>query len=225
MGHVQRARLKGFARLRAIMWRRSLRLYEAWSLRHLSWPRGLRKKLDSQFANSALDDPGRCERPSDIFGETPILTLLKLLEVTDAVRPHHPTHFVDLGSGRGLSCLVAASLGYTALGYEKESDWCEKATLVSQQLSLNARFQAGDFFQHDWPSQAVYFLVATAFPQDLRDDLERRFLDLDSTSLFVVGDWSLSSDFDTLWQGRLPVDWGVIPFGVYCSSVSGATAK
>lgn len=226
MGHVQRARLSGFAKLRAIMWRRSLRLYEAWSLRHLAWPRVLRRKLALQFANSSLHDPERCQKPSDIFGETPILTLVKLLEVIDAVSPVHPAEFVDLGSGRGLTCLVAASMGYSALGYEKESAWCEKATLVSQQLSLSARFQDGDFFAHDWPSKAVYFLVATAFPQTLREELERRFLELDSGSLFVVGDWKLSSDFEALWQGKLPVDWGVIPFVIYRSSASGAaTAK
>ena len=224
MGHVQRARLTGFAKLRAILWRRSLRLYELWSLRHLAWPGPLRRKLALQFANASLDDPQRCEKPSDIFGETPIVTLVKLLEVVEAVWPGHPKDFVDLGSGRGLTCLAAAAMGYKALGYEKEKNWCEKASLVSQELGLGARFQEGDFFAHDWPGQAVYFLVATTFSEELREELERRFLELDSRSLFVVGDWSLSSHFETVWQGNLPVDWGVIPFGVYRSSDSGATA-
>lgn len=214
-GERQRASLTGFARIRAVLWRRSLLLYESWVLRKHSWYRPLRRRLARAFGLVDLDAASRLVKESDIFGETPALTVATLLGVCERLRPEHPRVFVDLGSGRGLACLVAASLGYRSSGLEKEADWVLKAGKVARDLDLPAEFFAADFLDHEWPSPSLVFTVGTAYSSRLKEQLAQRFLALASGTLFLVGDWDLSAEFVPLWEGRLPVEWGVISFGLW----------
>jgi SAM-dependent methyltransferase len=214
LGDVQRARLTGFARLRAIFWRRSLRLYEAWALRRRPWVRSLRKELRREFSSIDTDDASRLTQRADIFGETPILTVVKLLELAGGFGPT-PDVFWDLGSGRGTTCLTAANCGFRAIGIEKEADWVRRAENIAQRLNLQASFLCADFLEADWPRNAVVFVVATAFPSELRKSICERVASLEPGSLLIAGDWTGLEQLELLWQGPLPVDWGAIPFSLY----------
>jgi hypothetical protein len=214
MGDVQRSRLKGFARLRAIFWRRSVRLYEAWALRSRPWVRPLRRELRREFSTVDTDDASRLTERADIFGETPILTVIKLLELAGSFGSL-PDAFLDLGSGRGTTCFTAANCGFRATGIEKESDWVQRAERIARRLELEATFHCADFTDFDWPKRAVVFVVATAFGPDLRQTVLERMKELQSGSIVLTGDWTGLDGLELLWQGPLPVDWGVIPFSVY----------
>jgi len=212
---VQRKNLSGFARLRAILWQRSLRLTEAWYLGRYGWYWRLRRHLARAFSTVDLHSTGRLENQGDIFGETPVLTLTKLLEVASALEPEHPRRFVDLGSGRGLLPLAASFLGYEAYGFEKEADWVGRAQTVAKNLGASVRFEAQDFLEVELPTPALFFTVGTAFPPQFKEELLQVFSGLGAESLIITGDWELPASFEGLWEGRLPVDWGVITFRVY----------
>lgn len=155
----------------------------------------------------------RVSQAADVFGETPILTTVRLLEVAEA-HLGRPTRFVDLGCGRGVTCLTAASLEISAVGFEKEPAWVEAAQRVARQLALPATFEAGDFLHAGWPEGALYLVVATAYPEEMRAEIAQRLGELASGVL--TADWTLPEEsFTSLWQGRLPVDWGVAQFALW----------
>lgn len=219
---MQRKNLSGFARLRAILWKRSLRLSEAWYLGRHRWYWRLRRHLASEFSKVDLHNTERLENQEDIFGETPVLTLKKLLEVAAALEPRHPRRFVDLGSGRGLLPLAASFLGYEAHGIEKEVDWVGRAQTVAKRLGASAQFEAQDFLEVKLPTPSLFFTVGTAYSPELKEALVEIFSGLGKDSLVITGDWGLPASFERLWEGRLPVDWGVIMFRVYRAPASEA---
>lgn len=210
-GERQRARLKGFARLRAVLWRRSLRLYESWALRGKTWFRPLKRTLEREFSGVDPDNPSRLKSDSEIFGETPVLTVVKLLGLLES----GPEQFVDLGSGRGLACLVAANSGYRARGFELEADWVARATRAADALGLQAEFHSADFLQQAWPDPAVVFVVATAYPPSTRSAILQQVRDMKPGSVLIAGDWPGIDGLEQIWSGPLPVDWGVILFSIY----------
>ncbi|MCA9778217.1 MAG: class I SAM-dependent methyltransferase [Candidatus Eremiobacteraeota bacterium] len=212
-GELQRSRLSGFARLRAIFWRRSLRLYEWWALKKQPWARKLHSELNREFQGINLDDPGRLTDSSRVFGETPLLTVSSLLDFVEKLSP--PEEFLDLGSGRGGVTLAAACRGFRATGVELEADWVERAQRVAERLHLSATFRQNDFLEVEWPDSAVVFVVATAFDLNLREAILKKVKGLSKGSLLIAGDWTAPEGLERLWEGRLPVDWGVIPFAVY----------
>lgn len=144
-----------------------------------------------------------------------MLTTIRLLEVAEAKGLGRPSLFVDLGCGRGVTCLTAASLGIPSLGLEQELAWVQAARTVADELGLPARFEAGDFLAADWPSEGLYFVVGTAYPDSMRDEIANR-LGLLGIGKVITGDWSLEGyGYQRLWDGPLPVDWGVARFGVW----------
>lgn len=212
-GERQRAYLTGFARLRAILWQRSFRLYELWKLGREPWFRALRRDMKRQFRGLDAFDNQRVQLQEDVFGETPVLTLVNLLERIRSLGIEPPPPFVDLGCGRGLTCLVSASLKLPAVGYEKEASWVEAARAVAQNLGLPATFYEGDFLTQDWP-QGTFLIVATAFSEDLRAQIQSK-LEGAEVPLVVTVDWTLHSDcYAALWEGLLPVDWGTARFQI-----------
>ena len=212
-GDLQRSRLRGFARLRAVFWRRSLRLYEWWALRDKPWARELRRELAREFKGVDPDDPGRVSDTSKVFGETPLLTVMSLLQLAKTMEP--PKEFLDLGAGRGGVTLAAACCGFQATGVELEADWVERARRVAERLQVPATFRKADFIETEWPDSAVVFVVATAFAPELRQAILEKVLGLADGSLLIAGDWTDIESLERYWTGRLPVDWGVIPFAVY----------
>ncbi len=154
--------------------------------------------------------------PQDIFGETPILTSLRLLELAETFIHPLPTPVVDLGCGRGVPCLTAASLGHQAIGFEQESSWVRAAQEVADSLSLPAQFVSGDFRYAEWPSGGTFFVIATAFPDLFREEVLEKLKGLSSDSLLITVDWDLCDEgYERLWKGRLPVDWGVTEFSLW----------
>lgn len=170
------------------------------------------RALKREFAGVDLHDPSRVGRESRIFGETPVLTVVKLLGV---VEEGGPRQLLDLGSGRGTVVLAAAACGFTALGLELEEDWVARAQRVAKRLGLPAEFRCADFLEGDWPEAAVVFVVATAFPEEVRAEILDRVRRLQPGSYLIAGDWPDLHSLDLVWQGPLPVEWGVIPFSVY----------
>jgi hypothetical protein len=161
----------------------------------------------------------RVKRPADVFGETPVLTTFSLLQLARQQLGEWPEQFVDLGCGRGISCLTAASLGLPATGYEQEPGWVAAAQMVADRLQLAARFEAGDFLGALWPARALYFVVGTAYPVEMREEIALRLSSLghpQDNLAVITGDWALPGDaFERLWSGRLPVDWGTAEFTLW----------
>ncbi len=214
-GERQRASLTGFARVRAVLWRRSLRLYEWWALRREPWFRPLRRELKRNFRGIDPFGAERVQAPQDVFGETPILTMVTLLHQLDGMDPKPGQPFVDLGCGRGVTCLVAASRGWTALGLEREEKWVSAAQAVADSLELSASFRAEDFTQADWPEGGTYLAVATAFDQQLKEQVLSRLQEL-RISTVITADWDLRSpSYELVWERPLPVDWGTAHFRVF----------
>lgn len=216
-GQRQRQALRGFERLKAILWKRSLGIYEWLVLGGNPWFRRLSFYIFRFTFGLDFDARQRVRQAADVFGETPMLTLVHLLERAEASWGRKlPEPFIDLGSGRGLSCLCASSLGMQALGYEKEPAWAEAARRVAERLDLSCSFVAEDFLLADLPSSGTYFVVATAYPEDLRLELEKRFFALLPETVFITADWRLAEEhFSLLWQGRLPVNWGTADFTIW----------
>lgn len=210
----QRAQLSGFTRFRAILWRRSVFLWEAWTLGRSRWYWILRRAQRRAFKGLSLDDRSRLSRDSDIFGETPLSTVQSLLKLCRELQPEHPQEFVDLGCGNGTPCFAAAQLGYRALGFELEASWVEACTSVGRQMAWPCRFECEDFLEVPWPQPAVVFIVLTAFSVELREKLWDRFRELEPGSLFLLGDGEPPQDFEVLWVGKLPVYWGIIEFSI-----------
>ncbi len=215
---LQRGRLRGFARIRAVLWQRSVRLTEWITFGGKAWFWKLRWRHWHAFRSVNLHNRSRLTDRSLVYGSTPIVTAWKLLELCKTLAPEHSQAFVDLGSGNGLVALTAAGHGYRAVGYELEQDWVRRGNEVAHALTLDCRFVAEDFCQAEWPQEAVVFTVGTAFPAPMREVMLSRFASLKRGSLFVVGDWSLPEPYLLLWRGRLPVDWGIITFSIYILS-------
>lgn len=220
-GDRQRAALSGFARLKAVLWRRSLWLYQSWKLWREPWYGPLTASLQRASGSFDLFASDRVRGQADIFGETPILTLSYLLETARTCLDVVPPLFVDLGCGRGTTCLTAACLGWSALGFEKEATWVEAARraaadLESAGLVSPAHFESGDFLLLEWPEQALYLVVATAFPLEMREEIALRLAALGGGASVLTADWELPAErFQKLWSGALPVEWGVTRFALW----------
>lgn len=203
-----------------------MRLYQHWLLGGYDWYWPLVKLLDK--ANAELD-PFRKDRvrgTEDLFGETPILTIFRLLEIAEAVLQEKPRLWVDLGCGRGVSCLTAASVGVASVGFEKEMSWVQSASCVAEKMSLPATFESGDFLLKEWPSPALVFVVATAFPQVMREEIALRLLRQPAPTAVMTADWELGEyGFQQRWEGRLPVDWGTANFSLWTPSEAVAKAR
>lgn len=211
----QRASLSGFARLRAVLWPRSLRLMEWLQLGRHRWYRRLRRKLWLSFRGMDLHSKERLDDEACIYGATPTITLVKLLELAKSLLPEHPRVFLDLGSGTGELCLAASALGYRAVGMEREPLWVDAGNRIAAELNLPCEFVAGDFLQQEWPDSALVFVVATAFSEQMRSEIFTRFRALGEGSLLLAGDWELGDETTKIWEGDLPVEWGVITFRLY----------
>lgn len=196
-----------------MLWRRSLRLYESWSLRGEVWYRPLMRAMGRRFARVDCDSPERVTDDALVFGETNPMTLVTLLRLIESLSPDAHKHFVDLGCGRGMTCLVAACLGWQSSGYESESSWLGPAQKVADDLNLAVDFRGGDFLEQDWPTQGVFYVVGTAFEDGLLAEILSR---IPPRSHLVACDWLVESDdWKRLWEGPLPVEWGQAYFRVY----------
>lgn len=147
------------------------------------------------------------------YGETPTVTLARLFELAD-LEPR--ARFVDLGSGRGLTVLAAALMGYEACGLELLEEYVKRARNVARRLKIQAEFRHSDILEEPWPEAELYLLNSTAFPQGFRDRLTPRLASLQRASIIVTYDWELSDEFfQEISSLRLPVTLGTVLCRLY----------
>lgn len=150
------------------------------------------------------------DRDSLAYGETPAISIQRLLRAC-GLAPG--SRFVDLGSGRGLAALSAASLGYPASGLEFFPEYVERANRLAVELDLPARFKQGDLVTDPWPEGELYYLASTAFGRETRQRLLQRLPGLPAGALVATLDWTLP--LEGLYSFTLPVTWGLALCQVY----------
>ncbi len=198
-----------FQRVKAVLWQRSLALYERWHLGSTDWYPKLKREHRRSFAGIDPHAVERLESPDDIFGETPMLTVYHMLRWIDAAVSPLPEPFVDLGSGRGLPSLTAASLGYSAVGYEREASWVERAQTVADRLALKARFEAVDLTTARWPESGTFYATTTSWTPEQKSALFERLAEEGGPRVAILLDAPpLDRGFRHLWSRTVPVDWG-----------------
>lgn len=189
-------------------------VYELAALgRHRWWWR-LHRALPRHFRGIR---PGRLERThperdSLAYGETPAISVRRLLQVS-GLAPG--ARFIDLGSGRGLAALSAASLGYPSEGLELFPEYVERSNRVAAELKLPARFTQGDLVRDPWPEGELYYLASTAFGHQTRQLLLERFNGLPPGALVATLDWSLPLEGRVAFY--LPVTWGLALCQLYAT--------
>lgn len=146
---------------------------------------------------------------NDIFGETPVLTVWHLLRWTESALGSVPEPFVDLGAGRGVPSLVAACLGFDAIGYERETSWVERAREVAVELRLEAHFEAVDFLTAAWPDAGTFYATTTSWDRDQKEAMvERLGRGEGPRAVLLLDGPTLTGDFDQYWSRTVPVGWG-----------------
>jgi hypothetical protein len=196
----------------ALTWNFSVYLSELIKLRNQPWWRQLKAGLKKEFADldpnqMVYNMRGPYHVGSLAFGETPVLSVLKILETLQL--PKGST-IVDLGSGRGVPCLTAAALGYRAIGLEYFAVYTERCQRIAQKMGVDASFRAGNFLHQPLPEADAYLVSATAFPEDTRAALKAK---LDQQARRIVAqDWILGPPWEHERMQKLPVSWGTARF-------------
>lgn len=196
----------------ALTWNFSIYLSELVQLRNQAWWRQLKKAVKKEFRDldpnkMVYNMRGPYHVDSLAFGETPVLTTLKILDTLQLPRG---STIVDLGSGRGLPCLTAAALGYKTIGLEYFAVYTERSERVAQAMGVDATFLSGNFLSKELPAADLYLVSATAFPEDTRAALKAR-LD-ERAQLIVAQDWILGPPWEHERMQKLPVSWGTAQF-------------
>lgn len=171
---------------------------------HRALPRHYRGLRPSRLERTHPD------RDSLAYGETPAISVRRLLQVS-GLAPG--ARFVDLGSGRGLAALSAASLGYPARGLEFFPEYVERANALARELGLPAAFQGGDLVTDPWPEGELYYLASTAFGRSTRQRLLERLPGLPGGALVATLDWTLP--LEGVASFTMPVTWGLALCQVY----------
>lgn len=200
-----------FGLIGSVTWNFSLALYELVCLGRERWwrdmHRGLRREFKGLDPNKmVLNMRGPQHVGSLAFGETPAMSVLKIL---DTVRLSEGSHMVDLGSGRGVPCLTAAARGFRATGLEYFAVYTERSQRVADHLGLAAEFISGSFLRGPLPEADLYLVSASAFPEDIRQQLFERLCQVPTGSWVVAQDWILDPPFQLERMQQLPVSWGI----------------
>lgn len=187
-------------------------MYELGALGRQKWWWRLHRALPRHFRGIRPYRLERAhpERDSLAYGETPAISIQHLLRASGL---ESGARFVDLGSGRGLAALSAASLGYPATGLEFFPEYVERANNLATELGLPARFKQGDLVTDPWPEGELYYMASTAFGRDTRQRLLTRLPGLPPGALVATLDWTLP--LEGVHSFTLPVTWGLALCQVY----------
>ena len=195
----------------ALTWNLSLQAWEAVRLGTHSWWWRLRWEQWRNFAG--FDEFAQVHRfqpegPGSLSpGYAPPITVVHALGGISA-----GSRFLDLGSGRGIPCLVAAILGHLSHGLEIFPAYVERSQRIADRLSLPARFQQADFEECEWPACDLCWISSSAFSAPLRQRLLGRLLELPPATLIITQDWTLPDPFRLRKMQVLPVSWGTARF-------------
>ena len=195
----------------AATWNFSLRLSELLSLGRERWWWQLQAALRREFRGldthkMVLNMRGPHFVGSLAYGETPALSFLKIL---NTLKLPPGSQMVDLGSGRGVPCFTAAAQGYSALGLEYFAVYTERCARVAEQCGWPAQFRSGNFLKGPLPPAQLYFISATAFPEELRQQIFQLLQQVPEESWVVTQDWVLEPPFEVERMQQLPVSWGI----------------
>lgn len=195
----------------ALTWNLSIRLSELFKLGRQRWWWQMHSALKKEFCDlnpnrMVLNMRGPYHVESLAYGETPALSVLKIL---DTLQLPPGSLLVDLGSGRGVPCLTAAARGYRSLGLEYFAVYTERSERVARQLGWPAEFISGNFLRRPLPAADAYLVSATAFPEDLRQQLLALLQETPVSSWVVAQDWVLGPPFVLDRMQQLPVSWGI----------------
>lgn len=196
----------------ALTWNLTLYLSELYQLHRQGWWWQLKRGLKQEFADldpnkMVYNMRGQYHVDSLAFGETPVLTVLKIL---DTLKLPKGSTICDLGAGRGVPCLVAAALGYKTIGLEYFAVYTERAQRIAKQMGIDATFVSGSFLSKPLPEADVYLVSATAFPEETRAQLKEK-LD-EQAQVIVAQDWILGPPWEHERMQKLPVSWGTAQF-------------
>ena len=210
---VQEPAVPWFGPVGKLTWRWSLALSEWWQLRQYPWWHELRQGLRREFVDLdpdrlVLNLRGKHHIGSLAYGETSPLSVLQILQTLNL---ESGSQIVDLGSGRGVPCLVAAALGYRALGLEYFAVYTERAQRIADCNGWPAEFRAGSLLSAQIPAASAYLISATAFPEEFRQQLLEKLLQLPPCQI-VSQDWILPAPFVFERMQELPVSWGTAKF-------------
>lgn len=209
---VQRAGLRGFARIRAVLWERSLGFYEWFCLARFEWWWKLRRAMRQAFRDCDPIELANRYYPDLVYGETPPVTIYSLL---DSIELPAALRLVDLGCGCGWVSLTTASMGYSAVGVDLVPEYLERARQVAAQLGLAAEFVEADLAGLDLPEGNLYWVSATALPEPVKAHLAQALSARPVGTLAVCQDWSPGPPLERIWQVRLPVSFGISTFEVW----------
>ncbi len=196
----------------ALTWNLSLYLSEFYQLRKQAWWRQLKRELKREFRDldpnkMVYNMRGPYHVGSLAFGETPVLSVLKIL---DTLKLPAGATICDIGAGRGLPCLVAAALGYKTIGLEYFAVYTERSQRIAETMQVDATFVSGNFLYQPLPQADAYLVSATAFPEETRARLK---LKLDEQAhILVAQDWILGPPWEHERMQKLPVSWGTAQF-------------
>ena len=143
-----------------------------------------------------------------IYGETPCITVKKILEVID-YKPGDV--FIDLGSGRGFTVIYAHYLGgLKTRGYELIPSFVRKARKITESLKTDdIKFYQKDILKADIRDARIVFVAGTTFPDDFIKKLNRKLRGLKDGAIVVTLSYPLPDKYFVLYREmELFFSWG-----------------
>lgn len=211
---LRREQRPRFGLIGELAWGTALSLYECCLLGHTAWwwqmHFGLWKAYHGWNPDKVLADLSPQEyRDTLAYGETPASTVLRMLKMA---RQHFPEadSLLDLGAGRGVLAMTAASNGFEVMAMEYLQEFVERSEPLTTRLGLSVSWVKGDFLALPLPPCDLLHVAATAYPESTRQTLQEKFAaECGSDQGIITQDWMLDEDrFEALLGARLPVTWG-----------------
>ena len=113
----------------------------------------------------SLRERPRRGRRAFTYGQTPLSTMRRVLTLASAQQGQT---FLELGSGTGRFCMVAARLlGMRAVGVELLPSFVRSAASIAAAQQLPCRFVQADLFDVSWSQADLLYLTATTFSDAL----------------------------------------------------------
>lgn len=168
----------------------------------------------------------KLESDQYLYGEVNLLTLVKLIDLTN---PKADEIFYDLGSGGGRAVLMA-SLCYDFkiccgiellkplyhLAQQKRQAMIQIIKKKKPNFNSTAQFINGDFLTVDFSDADIIFVNATAYGGYIWDSLVTRFKNLKIGSRIIVTTFKLNyPQFKCILESHEVMSWGYCSVRIY----------